>query len=185
MSNGARLGVTGLQANTILNKIRVLPNFKQNKCTFSPYIPAFFCPVHTRESLAAPNLEFDYLTSPAKQAACDLGGLHGSAVQRLLLENWSTIVLWKTWRCGGKGHVQIYVSICVYLCLHLYDYIWNDKYLHTFQLLAALLTIYTYGYTHNSIYVRTSAYLYTYVSTMHMPMYTYFHILTYHVPQSR
>ena len=29
---------------------------------FSPYIPAFFCPVHTRESIAAPNLEYDYLT---------------------------------------------------------------------------------------------------------------------------
>ena len=28
---------------------------------FSPYIPAFFCPVHTRESLAAPNFEYDYL----------------------------------------------------------------------------------------------------------------------------
>jgi len=56
----------------------------------------------------------------AKQAACDLCGFHGSAMQRLPLENWSTIVLWKTWRCGGKGHVQIYVSICVYLCLHLY-----------------------------------------------------------------
>jgi len=33
----------------------------QARC-FSPYIPAFFCPVHTRESLAAPNLEYDYLT---------------------------------------------------------------------------------------------------------------------------
>jgi len=52
---------------------------------------------------------------------------------------------------------------------------------YTFQLLATLLTIYTYGYTHDSICVHTSTYLYTYLSTMHMPMYTYFHIITHHV----
>ena len=64
----------------------------------------------------------------------------------------------------NPAHVplQIYISICVYLCLHLYYYIWNDIYLHTFQLMAALLTIDTYGYTHNC--VRTSTYFYTYIS---------------------
>ena len=60
---------------------------------------------------------------PAKQAACDLCGLHGSAMQTLPLENWSAIVLRKTWRCRGDAHMQIYISICVYLCLHLYYYI--------------------------------------------------------------
>ena len=62
------------------------------------------------------------------------------------------------------------------LFLRLYYYIWNDIYLHTFQLLAALLTIYTYGYTHNSICVHTSTHLYTHIS-----MYTYFHIFTHHI----
>ena len=38
---------------------------------------------------------------------------------------------------------------------------------YTFQLLTALLTTYTYGYTHNSFYVHTSTHLYTYISTMH------------------
>jgi len=115
---------------------------------------------------------------PAKQAACDLCGLHGSAMQRLRLEIWSALVLRNTWRCGGNAHVQIYRSICVYLCLHLYYCIWNDIYLDTFQLLAALLTMYAYGYTHNSIYVHMSTHLYTYISTMHMPVYTYLHIYT-------
>jgi len=36
--------------------------FQHQARYFSPYIPAFFCPVHIRESLAAPNLEYDYLT---------------------------------------------------------------------------------------------------------------------------
>jgi len=40
----------------------------------------------------------------------------------------SAIVLWKTWRCGENAHMQIYISICVNLCLHLYYYIWNDIY---------------------------------------------------------
>ena len=52
---------------------------------------------------------------------------------------------------------------------------------YTFQLLATLLTIYTYGYTHNSICLHTSTHLYTYISTMHMPMCTYFHIFTHHI----
>jgi len=42
------------------------PAAQMRACTrarcFSPYIPAFFCPVHTRESLAATNLKYDYLT---------------------------------------------------------------------------------------------------------------------------
>jgi len=42
------------------------PAARMRACTqarcFSPYIPAFLCPVHARESLAAPNLEYDYLT---------------------------------------------------------------------------------------------------------------------------
>ena len=76
---------------------------------------------------------------------------------RLPLENWSAIVLRKTWRCGGNAHVQIYIYLSVsILCLHWYYYIWNDTYLHTFQLLAALLTMYTYGYTRNSICVHMS-----------------------------
>jgi len=41
-----------------------------------------------------------------------------------------------------------------------------------FQLLAALLTIYTYGYAHNSVCVHTITHLYTYLSTMDMPMCT-------------
>jgi hypothetical protein len=84
---------------------------------------------------------------PAKQAACDLCGLHGSAMQRLPVENWSALVLLKTWRCGGDTHVYIYiflsVSICVYICIITYDMT------YTFQLLVALLIICTYGYTHN------------------------------------
>jgi len=100
---------------------------------------------------------------PAKQAACDLCGLHDSTMQTLPLENWSAIVLRKTWQCREDAHMQIYLSICVYLYLHLYYYICNDTYLHTFQLLAPLLTIYTYGYTHNSICVYTSTYLYIYI----------------------
>ena len=52
-----------------------------------------------------------------------LCGLHVSAMQRLLVENWSALVFLKTWRCGGDAHVHIYISICVYLCLHLYYYI--------------------------------------------------------------
>ena len=74
---------------------------------------------------------------PAKQATCDLCGLHGSTMQRLPLENWSAVVLRKTWRCEGNAHVQIHISICVYLCLHLYYYIWNDIYCicsHSWQL---------------------------------------------------
>jgi len=57
---------------------------------------------------------------PSKQAACDFCGLHGRAMRRLPLEDWRVIVLWKTWRCGRNAHVQIYISIGVYLCLHLY-----------------------------------------------------------------
>jgi len=53
--------------------------------------------------------------------------------------------------------------------------------MYMFQLLTTLLTIYKYGYTHNSIYVHTSTYLYTYISTMNIPMYTCFHIFTYHM----
>ena len=56
---------------------------------------------------------------PAKQAACDLCGIHGSAMQRLPLENWSAIVLRKTWRCREDAHMQICIFICVYVCLHL------------------------------------------------------------------
>jgi len=108
---------------------------------------------------------------------------------RLPLENWSAIVLWKTWRCVENAHVQIYISICVCLCLHWYYYVWNDIYLHTFQLLAGLLTMYTYGHTQNSICVQLSTYLYTYISNMYMPTYTHLHIytsyfiFTHHVPQ--
>jgi hypothetical protein len=60
---------------------------------------------------------------PTKQVACDLCGLHVSAIQRLPVENWSALVLLKTCWCGGDTHVYIYISICVYLCLHLYYYI--------------------------------------------------------------
>jgi len=38
--------------------------------------------------------------------------------------------------------------------------------------------MYTYGHTQNSICVHMSTYLYTYISTMHMLMYTYLHIYT-------
>jgi len=151
------------------------PAARMRACTqatcFSPYIPAFFLPCahQAQESLLRlPTLNMTIL--PAKQVACDLCGLHGSAMQRLPLGNWRAIVLRKTWRCGKNAHVQIYISICVFLCLHLYYYIWNDIYLQTFQLLAALLTIYTYGYTHNSICVHTSTHLDTCISTMQMPM---------------
>jgi len=133
----------------------------------SPHTFLHFFALYTLESLLRlPTSNMTIL--PAKQAACDLCGLHDRVMQRLPLENWSAIVLRKTCLCRGDAHVQIYISICVYLCLHLYHYIWNDIYLHTFQFLAALLTIYTYRYTHNSICVNTSTYLYTYISTMHM-----------------
>jgi len=72
-------------------------------------------------------------------------------------------------------YIYLSVYICVYTCIITYEM----KY--TFQLLATLLTIYTYGYTHNSICLHTSTHLYTYISTMHMPMCTYFHIFTHHV----
>jgi len=52
---------------------------------------------------------------------------------------------------------------------------------YTFQLLATLLTMYTYGYTHNSICVHMSTPLYKYISTMHMAMYTYFQEFTHHI----
>ena len=145
---------------------------------FSPYIPAFFCPVHTRESLGSRLPTSNMTILPAKQAACDLCGLHGSAMQRLRLENWSTIVLLQTWRCEVMltcRYIYLSVSICVYTCVITYEMT------YTFQLLATLLTIYTYGYTHNSICVHTSTHLYTYISTMHMPMCTYFHIFTHHI----
>jgi len=121
----------------------------------SPHIFLHFLALSAPESLLRfPTSNMNIL--PAKQTECDLCGLHGSAIQRLPLENWSAIVLRKTWRYRLDTHVQIYISICVYLCLHLYYYIWNDIYLYMFQLLAVLLTIYTYGYTHNSICVLTS-----------------------------
>ena len=99
-----------------------IPNWS-NQVISSCADAGLFCPVIQR--------------LPAKQAACDLCGLHGSAMQRLPLETWSAIVLLKTWRCGRDAHVQIYISICVYLCLHLYYYIWNDIYCicsHSWQL---------------------------------------------------
>jgi len=71
--------------------------------------------------------------------------------------------------------IYLFVSIGVYTCIITYDMT------YTFQLLVALLTIYTYGYTHDSVFVHTSTLLYTYLSTMHMPMYTYFHIITHHI----
>jgi len=52
---------------------------------------------------------------------------------------------------------------------------------YTFQLLTVLLNIYTYGYTHDSICVHTSTHLYTYLSTMRIPMYTYFHMITHYI----
>jgi len=94
-------------------------NIKQG---ISPHIFLHFFALCTSESLL--RLPISNMTIlPAKQAACDLCGLHGSAMPRLPLENWSAIVLSKTWRCGGDAHVQIYTSICVYLCLLLYYYI--------------------------------------------------------------
>jgi len=150
---------------------------------FSPYIPAFFCPVHTRESLAAPNLEHDYLT-------CKTGHM------------WP---LWITWqhnaetavgelkRCSAPKDLAVWgecsrADTYIYLCLFVFTLVllhmkWHILYM--FPLLAAFLTINTYGYTHYSICVHTSTCVYTYISTMHMPMYTCFHILTYHIPQSR
>jgi len=119
---------------------------------------------------------------PAKQVACDLCGLHGSAMQRLPVENWSALVLLKTCWCGGDLtciYIYLSVSICVYICIITYEMT------YAFQLLAVLLTIYTYGYTHNCFCVDTSTHLYTYISTIHMPMYTYLHIFTHHIPQSR
>ena len=67
-------------------------------------------------------------------------------------------------------YIYFSVSICVYTCIITYETI------HAFQLLAALLTIYIHGYTHNSICVHTSTHLYTHIS-----MYTYFHIFTHHI----
>ena len=49
---------------------------------------------------------------------------------------------------------------------------------YTFQLLATLLTIYTYGYTQFYLFTYEYTSLYIKISTMHMPMCTYFHILT-------
>jgi len=79
---------------------------------------------------------------------------------------------------AARGCIYIYLSasICVYICMITYEMT------YTFQLLAFLLTIYTYRYTHNSFCVHTSTHLYTYISTMHMPTYTYLHILTHHIP---
>ena len=71
-------------------------------------------------------------------------------------------------------YIYLCVSVCVYTCIITYEMT------YTFQLLATLLTIYTYGYTHDSICVHTSTHLYTYLSTMYMPMYTYFQNITHH-----
>jgi len=98
------------------------PRVFQHQARISPHIFLHFFALCTSESLL--RLPISNMTIlPAKQAACDLCGLHGSAMPRLPLENWSAIVLSKTWRCGGDAHVQIYTSICVYLCLLLYYYI--------------------------------------------------------------
>jgi len=54
---------------------RCSPSARMRACTrarcFSPYIPAFFCPVHARESLASPNLEYDYLTRKTGRMCVD------------------------------------------------------------------------------------------------------------------
>jgi len=52
-----------------------------------------------------------------------------------------------------------------------------------FQLLAALLTINTYGYTQNSICTYEFMCLYIHISYAHV--YLHFHIFTYLIPQSR
>ena len=46
---------------------------------------------------------------------------------------------------------------------------------YTFQLLATLLTIYTYGYTHKSICLHTSTHLYIYINYAH----AYVHLFSY------
>jgi len=87
---------------------------------FLPIYSCIFCPVHNRESLAAPNLEYDYLTRKTGRMRPLWIAWQRDAETAA---GWSAIVLLKTWRCGGNAHVQIYLSICVYLCLHLYYYI--------------------------------------------------------------
>jgi len=80
-----------------------------------------------------------------KQATCGLCDVHGSAMRRLLLENWSATVFWKNWRCGGDAHVQIHKSICVYLCKHVF--------LSSEMTFIDILP--TPGSTSNPIYIRT------------------------------
>jgi len=48
------------------------------------------------------------MSLPLKQGTCGLCDVHDSAMRRLLLEDWSVIVLWKTWRCGGDVRVKMY-----------------------------------------------------------------------------
>jgi len=145
---------------------------------FSPYIPAFLA-LCTPESLL--RLTISNMTIlPAKQAACDLCGLHGSAMQRLPVDNWSAIVLLKTWRCGGDAHVHIYiylsVSIFVYICIITYEMT------YTFQILASLLTI-----IHTDIRKILSVYIRVHMSIHTYQLCTYlctliFHIFTHHIP---
>ena len=44
------------------------------------------------------------MSLPLKQGTCGL--VHDSAMRRLPLQNWSVMVVWKTWRCGGDDRVH-------------------------------------------------------------------------------
>jgi len=79
----------------------------------SPHIFLHFFALYTPESLLRlPTSNMTIL--PAKQAACDLCGLHGSVMQRLPLENWSVIVLLKTW-WWGYSRADIYIYLCLFV----------------------------------------------------------------------
>jgi len=52
---------------------------------------------------------------PAKKAACDLCGLHGNTMRRLLLENWSAIVLKDLEVRGECSRADIYIYLCLFV----------------------------------------------------------------------
>ena len=56
---------------------------------FSPYIPAFFCPVHTRESLATPNLEYPRDGGSARRRRVQ--SCVSSSGSSLSFTSWSTL----------------------------------------------------------------------------------------------
>jgi len=98
------------------------------------------------------------MSLPLKQGTCGIRDVHDSAMRRLPLQNWSVIVVWKTWRCGGNARVQMHWSIFVFLRKHIF-------YIHlNWHVFAYLLTNswqHFSSYTHRSMCVHISACLYT------------------------